>query len=284
MQRLPLRPLFELTVSAASGLVVRDGVAWVAADDRFALDAYRIADGASLPAIELQSDGLKRVLRKKEKPDLEALLDVGNGDLLALGSGSKPNRELGYRARDGHVETIDLSALYDAIRARIGSLNIEGAVRRGPHLILAHRSNGKRDASCIVRVDADMCLSAPGARWPATALADIAIVRLGELDGVPLAFTDLALHPDGTLNYLAAAEHTEDAYLDGPCKGSVIGWFDAQFRAHHIGRLQPDVKAEGLAWWKNANGSGQWLVVTDADDPQKRATLFVLDIPVKACA
>lgn len=276
----PLRPVFELQLSAASGLVLRDGLAWVVADDRLALDAYTLAQGLHHETILLRPDATAAALAKPDKPDLEALADLGNDRLLALGSGSRPNRELAYLIERGAATHIDVSALYERLRSEIRKLNIEAAVRRGPELLLAHRGHGRRHASCIVRIDLDAALRATSGVWPASALIDITEVQLGKLDGTPLGITDLALDPAGHLHYLAAAENTDDAYLDGRCMGTLIGRLDERMRPTHLARLRPDLKAEGLAWWKSSKTHAHWCVVTDADDPARRATLFEIRLPL----
>ncbi|MGQ0530356.1 MAG: DUF6929 family protein, partial [Panacagrimonas sp.] len=87
----PLHICFTLSLSAASGLVLREGIVTVLGDDCAALHRYRLHDGAALPSIPLLGLPVDAVLAKADKPDLEALVDLGNGALLALGSGSRPN-------------------------------------------------------------------------------------------------------------------------------------------------------------------------------------------------
>lgn len=264
--------LFQLEISAASGLVLLDDTLWVMADDRLALDRYRIVDGRPLAPVELHSGAALGIQPKKKKRDLEALLDIGAGQLLVLGSGSKPNRERGYRVdtHSGRVEQLDLSPLYARLGADIEDLNIEGALRRGPDLLLAHRAVGRAGQSCIVRLDAETCLASAGLCFPASSLIDITRVDLGLLESIPLAFTDLALGPDGAVFYVAAAEITDDPYLDGHCVGSVFGRLDEKFGASTILHLHPRMKAEGLAWRE----TDRWLLVTDADDPARRASVL----------
>ena len=92
MREIALHLRFGLGLSAASGLVLRDGIAHVIGDDRAALDRYRLQDGAALPPIPLLHLPANAVLRKPDKPDLEALVDLGASGVLALGSGSRKNR------------------------------------------------------------------------------------------------------------------------------------------------------------------------------------------------
>ena len=132
--------------------------------------------------------------------------------------------------------------------------------------MLAHRGVGRGDASRLIRVE----VQAP------FALRGIQTVDLDALDGVALAFTDLALGPDGVLYYLAAAEDTDDPYRDGHCRGSVIGRLESNGTARPLARLSPVVKAEGLAFSHRDADGDHWCVVTDADDPGLRAWLYDL--------
>lgn len=273
-----LEPRFALTLSAASGLVLRDGVAYVIGDDRGALDRFASADGVALDPIPLLPGGADAVVAKADKPDLEALVEWTDGSLLALGSGSRPNRERAFRVdRSGAVEAIDLSPLYAALRRDIPDLNIEGTARVGTALVLAHRGVGRGDPSRLLTLEVDALLKRRASAWPADALRDSRPVDLGALDGVTLGFTDLATGPDGALHFLAAAEDTDDPYLDGACKGSVIGRIEDDGTARVLARLRPDVKAEGLAWDAMTQA---WAIVTDADDPSLRAKLYALQPPL----
>lgn len=281
---LPLRSVFDLDLSAASGLVVLDGLAWVVADHQLALHGYPL-DGAGRPcsiALDPAMAVAGFALPKKIKPDLEVLFDAGDGRLVALGSGSRPNRCRGFSIdyAGGTVDTIDLWPSYESPRLRSAPLNVEGAVRLGDALILAHRGLSAADPSRILVFDAQACLVAHRDRWPASALRSIITVDLGTLDGVPPGVTDLALHPRLGLHYLAVAERTEDAYADGEVVGTVFGRLDAEFRPTTLGRLRPDHKCEGLAWWKADAAAEHWLGVTDADDPTRPARLLSFALPV----
>lgn len=277
---IPLVPRFALKASAASGLVVNQDRAWVVSDDRRALEVYELGSGLRAPSIPLLPGASDEALPKHDKPDFEALAAIGDGSWLALGSGSRPNRELGILIGPATARSIDLSAVYARLREDIEALNIEGAVCCGTQLLLAHRGVGA-SRSCIARIDLTSCLSSNVGRWPASALVEIVPVALGTLDGVPLAFTDLALDARGRLHYLAAAELTDDPYLDGRCAGTVIGRLDERLVATSLARLRPDVKAEGLAWWQPESDQGRWLLVTDADDPALRSQLYQFELSAK---
>lgn len=275
----------ELALTAASGLVVRGEQAWVVADNCLALHAYDLNDlgPPQVHALTPERRPAAGPLPKKVKPDLEALYADADGSLVALGSGSRANRSRGYAGQTatGEVRTLELAALHDALRARLGEVNLEGAVRAGDALLLAHRGLRTGDPSQLVVLDAGRCRTAESGSWPPEALRAVVKVPLGTLDGVQLGFTDLALHPTLGLHFLAAAERTGDAYLDGAVAGSVFGRLDNAYRPTVLARLRPDLKCEGLAWWKHVAGEDHWLVVTDADDPGRAAQLRRLRWPAE---
>ncbi len=93
MSPLLLERVAELTVSAASGCVVRDGRVYVVADDDVTLRSYAL-DGAPHDVISLFPGVMPadEKARKKVKPDLEAVALLPDGSLLAMGSGSSDQR------------------------------------------------------------------------------------------------------------------------------------------------------------------------------------------------
>ncbi|MGQ0701051.1 MAG: DUF6929 family protein [Panacagrimonas sp.] len=272
-----LRAMFPLHLSAASSLVRVGDVVHVIADDRLAVFRFRL-DGNALPPLALAGIGdAVDPLPKPVKPDLEALLELPDGRLFAFGSGSTTRRESGFLIdlAGGLSQRIDLAPLYASLRSNLGNLNIEGAASRGSHLVLAHRGVGERGGGALILLDVP---AAPACGIASASMKRIVPVDLGRLDGVPLAITDLAIHPQGGLYFCAAAEATDDPYLDGSCTGSVMGRFDEDFRPCELRRLRPDVKAEGLCWWKTINGLDHWLLVADADDPAQHSPLFTLTL------
>ncbi len=283
-------PRGQAHLSAASGLVCSGGRVYVVADDEHHLgifdslrapgELHRIAPG-DLP------DGMKA--RKKRKPDLECLLqwpDATRGEaagtssgLLALGSGSRPNRERGWwialRA-DGRpaaaATAIDLGPLYRPLRAELGAINIEGAVLTGDELLLLNRGvNGGLNAAVRYRrQDVQRLIDGGDAE-----LRPIQIHHheLGSLAGVPLGFTDGAALPSGGWLYSAVAEDTDNSVADGACTGSVIGCIDADGRRVWQRSLAEVFKVEGVD--VQVSGAGLMVcMVTDADDPKQASGLY----------
>src|SRR5688572_7700516 len=179
-----LRERFRLDVSAASGLVVRDGVAHVIADDGERLRRYRL-DGARLPDVPAADGAPEAPIAKRHKPDFEALLDLPDGRLLALGSGSRPNREraLLFDPRRDLAQALDLAPLYARIRAELGELNIEGAARCKDQWVLGHRGAG-RTTSALVLLDGSARDREPA--LTAATCRSIVPLALPDLDGIPL--------------------------------------------------------------------------------------------------
>lgn len=277
-------------VSAASGLVRLGQRLYVVADDEHQLALFDAAGGTGslhlLFAGELPDDPKAR---KAAKPDLEALTHLPpfdghpHGALLALGSGSRPQREraalLALDAASGlqgPVREIDLAPLYSPLHARHAKLNIEGAFVVADHFCLLQRGSGGDPVNELIRFD-----------WPAVqawlcggpAPAPMAGTRhaLGDIDGVPLCFTDGTALPDGGWAFSAAAEATDDNYADGPCRGSAVGVVGADGRLRGIWPLALSCKVEGIAAAMDGD-TLQLLLVTDADDRGAPALLLSVDV------
>lgn len=268
--------LGQLRLSAASALVLHRDSLWTVADDCFDLHRYDL-EGHWLGQWPLLPGGLPAdpAERKARKADFEAMALLPDGALLVLGSGSTARRQRGALfGEDQQVRPIDASNLYQALTGHFQELNIEGAVVRGEHLLLAQRGNGKGGENALVVLQLQRALAGLEAgRLDAEALLEIRPVQLGELAGVPLGLTDLSLGRNGRLYYSAAAEATDSSYLDGDCLGSVIGWLDDSTLPQAQRLLDPVAKIEGLC----ALADGDLLLVADADDPAVPAPLFRLD-------
>ena len=199
------------------------------------------------------------------------------GALLALGSGSRPNRRRGallgldtLGAVLGQVRVVDLEPLYDMLDKRFEELNIEGAVISGDDLMLLQRGN-KKGANATIRFP-----------WPAieawlegnsTAPLKPRSVReydLGAVDGVSFGFTDATALPDGGWLFSAVAEATDNSYDDGACRGAAIGIVGPDDALRAMRSLTPRRKVEGIEV-RLVHGKVVVGMVTDADDPDQPA-------------
>jgi hypothetical protein len=282
-----------LHISAASGLVCVGSTAYVVADDELHLGVFSIATpepGRLIPLF----DGVlpdMNVERKRQKPDLEALAlvppfpDFPHGGLLALGSGSRPNRGRGALlcldgrgAICGAVHELDMSAILGPLSDVFVELNIEGAIVFGEELRLFQRGNKRQADNAIIHYPLSRVLDAMRSAH-SDPIAPIAIKRLdlGVIEGVPICFTDAAALPNGDMVFCAVAEDTEDAYRDGPCVGAAIGIVDTDGYLLSLDRLDRPHKVEGI----NARLDRDRLdlqLVTDADDPAVPAVLLSASI------
>jgi hypothetical protein len=284
-------PRAQPHLSAASGLAQAGRWLYVAGDDEHHLGRFALEGAATDPV------HLRRILpgelphdaaaRKRRKPDLEALAVLPaapgwpHGALLALGSGSRTNRQLGVLLPldatgepAGAARTIDLAPLYAAPHRAFGELNIEGAFVADGSLHLLQRANQGDPRNACLTWPLAACRPWLEGRAAAPEPEAITAYELGRLDGVVLGFTDAAAWPHGGWVFSAVAEDTADSYLDGACRGSVLGWVGADGRLARIEPLHGAPKVEG-----NAVDGERLLLVTDADDPARAALLLCVRPP-----
>ncbi len=272
-------------LSAASGLVRVHDRFYVIADDELHLGVLGVGTTAPLDLVRLLEGDLPASAKKRKslKPDLESLLllpesdESPDGALLALGSGSRPNRFFGVvQSLDAHGDVrgaprpIDLEPLYADLVARFAKLNIEGAFVVGDSLMLLQRGV-EVGASTAIRYDlAEILVWLAGRRSAALIPRSVRSVDLGEANGVAFAFTDGAALPDGSWVFSAVAEDRDDSYDDGPCVAAAIGVCGADDVLRSFERLSPLRKIEGIE--ASVTGSTALLsLVTDADDPDQAA-------------
>ncbi len=297
-------------LSAASGLVVLQGRCYVVADDEHHLGKFKLQDN-SLVKLKRLFDGelpLDPKKRKAAKPDLEVLALLPgmarypHGALLALGSGSKPQRHTALvMALDAEgklgkgdalvSQEIDLTPLYAPLHAEFADLNIEGCIVQGDELHLVQRGNkGRAGQSHGGPSHAGPGSAAISLHWPQVQawLLDaedtppppsrISPIELGDIDGIPLTPTDACLLPNGHWLLSAAAENTADSTLDGPCAGSALAVVSPEGKVQQLHYLHGAPKVEGIS--VQASGSTLTvLMVTDADHPDVPSQLLALVLP-----
>ena len=272
-------------LSAASGLVRMGRRHYVVADDEQHLGVFDATGEAPVQLIRLFDGDLPASAKKRkaEKADLETLLLLPplprcpGGALLALGSGSRPNRMRGallgldtLGAVLGPARVVDLEPLYEPLVARFDELNIEGAVISGDDLMLLQRGN-RGGPNAAIRYS-----------WPAilawlegdssTRLKPRSVreYALGEVEGVPFGFTDATALADGGWLFSAVAEATDNSYDDGACRGAAIGIVGPGDALRSMHRLEPLRKVEGIEA-RLVRGKVVVGMVTDADDPEQPA-------------
>lgn len=268
-------------VSAASGIVRLGDLLYVVPDDELMLAIFKY--GSPAPGIWFRLFGGElpkpHEERKRKKPDLESIVFIPphqwaeNGALLVVPSGSKPNRIKGSLVSlsktgvtVGSPVPVDFGQLYARLAKDIPQLNIEGAVFLKDKFLLLNRGDGSRGKNVIVSLNREKLLRELHDTHVLTEdlVMEMKSLELGEIGGCNLSFTDGCALPDGRMVYSAAAEDTDDPYLDGPCKGSVIGVMSAAGDLVSSERIDFDGKVEGV----HATLEGDQidlLLVTDAD-------------------
>jgi hypothetical protein len=283
----PDRPAW---LSAASGLVRTADEYCVVADDelhlgRFSLDQQRPGRLLRIFPGDLPD---KPKPRKKRKPDLEVLLrlpasaDIPHGALLALGSGSGERRRrgallaLGVQGRVvGKPRSIDAGHLFTRLSESFADLNLEGGWVAGDRLHLLQRGNKGDSPNALLQWELKPMLRGL-LRERCLPDVDPVTVRefdLGDVQGVPLCFTDASPLPQGGWLFSAVAENIGNSREDGPCLGSAVGRMDARSGIRWIRAVDQQYKIEGI----DVQQEGAQLrarLVTDADDPRVPASLL----------
>jgi hypothetical protein len=278
----PGRPEF---LSAASGLVRAGERLYVVADDELALgvfDAEGDAPGEWIVALPGELP-LAPKPRKKRKADFEALVALPasaahpHGALLALPSGSRPNRviaalfPLDERGRiAAAARRIDCASWYSPLAEIYPQLNIEGAVAVGGTLMLFHRGH---PSACLAFDYAPIHAGVVGGSVAAQPTPRVATLELGAIGGVALAISDACALPDGRIVACAVAEDTDDPYEDGAFKGAAIALLDAGGAVLRIDALDAPAKVEGIDA-RAVDGAIDLTLVTDADDAAIPALLL----------
>ena len=284
-------------ISAASGLVLVGRWLYVIADDELHLGVFLATGTAKGSLLRLLPGKLPMAPKKRKarKADFEVLTllpsfkGCPHGALLALGSGSRPNRCRGVLvpldgagAINGPPRIIELSALYASLQEKLGELNVEGAVVLGKHLCLLNRGHPRKGGSAVVWLDLRAVLLAIlSAGAIGRMRCKVRRYDLGKADGIPFGFTDGAAAPGGGILFTAVAESADDSYADGPCVGAAVGVIGPDGELESMRKLRPLLKVEGIA--VRPGGRGQKvLLVTDADDAKLPAGLYTTRVGINA--
>lgn len=280
----PLRFAGGAAVRAASG-IARYGPGWLVVQD----DATHAAlwDGSTgrpvrlLPPVEGHDLFDEASGTKELKPDLEAVVSLLDGTVLALGSGSTPARMRAVHLRADGPVVLDLSPVYSRVAETLDvapdQLNLEGACLVGGQLRWFQRglpSAGVPTASVDVDVDA---LVAGAGGTPG--LSGVRRYDLGTVSGVGLAVTDAVALADGRVLVSAAAEDSPTTYDDGPVLGSALALLDGErvVASATLPGLEGGVaKVEGLGLVEQHRHALELVAVVDADDPHRPSVLLRL--------
>ena len=239
---------------------------------------------------DLPADG---ELRAERKPDLEALTALPpvegepHGGLLGIGSGSNPSRDRGFfcsfaadgSLQDDDIRTVDVQPVYDVLREELGGeVNIEGAAVLRDRLWLLHRGNeggGRNAVAEFELADLSRTLTEDLVVTPGE-LRSLRGYELGDLDGVPVCFSDATMLTDELICFTASAEDAET----GDIRGSVVGTIDAGGEVRRLRTIDPRWKVEGVDAAVDT-GVIDFLFVCDQDDPNVPSPLLNATMPLE---
>jgi hypothetical protein len=274
---------------SASGVEIIGPTAYVVSDDApylYLLDAATLAPTGQVQLFETSEFGTGRI-PKASKPDLESMAAIagpgGAAGLLLCGSGSRPNREVGYFVRLPEktetsaalrfVQRLNLAPLYAQLRAQLPpgtTLNIEAAATSATELLLLQRPVGGGPAVLFaLLLEALTHLFEP--RWAGPGAVRMLTFELPVLQGYAAGFSG-ATFVGNKLFVSASVEAAADAVADGAVLGSFVGVVDMAAPKATFARLAwADGRAylgkvEGLAVRRTlARGRLELLLVTDDD-------------------
>ncbi len=303
--KLPVKVVRELNISpcaddgtpflsAGSGLARIKKWMYIAADDELSVGVFPV-DSMDAGKLYTLFDGILSTnykLRKREKPDIEAILlmpdDTG---LLLIPSGSRNNRVRGSlvvagpNGEIGKVHAVDFSQLFNALSSHINGLNIEGATIFRDVVLLFQRGNNTNGENAIITLDYKKFAASLFAERKVDASCLVCVTRcsLRHIENVPLSFTDACTLDDKHIVFVATAEDTDNPYDDGVALGSVVGILDYNFQVIHQHTLDFPDKVEGVWIAQKSmlpNWDGEVLLVSDADDRRIPAKLLSAKVPL----
>ena len=276
-------------IAEASGIAKRGDWVYVVGDENLGLGVFRLSSGEPgelRPALsgELPLDSGER---KGAKPDLESIATLppfpghDHGLMLGLGSGSGPERERGFAwsfdadgSLRGDPAEVDLGPAYELLRSELGELNIEGAAVVGDCLRLLNRGNrGGPNAVCDLSLEQVQRSLHSDLAIDADEVLAVQPYDLGELNGVPLNFSDGAPIPDGTVVFTASAERDEPAEGEDEIAGSVLGVIDTDNSVRRLRTIDRRWKVEGVHATVDS-GVLDLLFCCDQDDPESGSPLL----------
>lgn len=283
---------------SASGIEIVGSTACVVSDDSpflYLLDVATLAPTGRVQLFESAEFGTGRI-PKATKPDLESMTAVvgptGAAGLLLCGSGSRPNRDVGYYvglpaagAAPATGQHLDLHPLYTQLRAHLPAgaiLNIEAAATTAAELLLLQRAVGGGPALLFALPLPAVLAHLLGAGPTAPAPTRVLSFDLPLLEGYAAGFSG-ATFGQGMLLVTASVEATADAVADGPVLGSFVGVVDLAAPTATFARLAwADNRAyrgkvEGLAL-RRPLGPGRLELLLVTDDDQGGSTALVAEV------
>lgn len=302
----PGRPAF---VSSGSGLLVLGQKAYVVPDDENYVAVFDLKSKAPGQWLRVAPGDLpvETKPRKGKKNDFESMAVLPafkghpHGAVMFTPSGSGPVRHTASvvpLSADGQLQTVkgpmgdrarytalDLGKVYDKLKLKDPSLNIEGSVVLTPkgkppvlRLVLRGEQGAGKNGFADLSWPKVQRAVERGEAVPPSALLSLRKFELGRRDGVRLGLSDVAPLPDGRMVFTAVAEDTKDPVNDGKFVGAAIGVVSPEGKVQRVVKVD-GYKIEGIHAELEKNGAIKLLLVDDADDPSVKSTLLSARLP-----
>ncbi|MBS7786290.1 hypothetical protein KIH23_03190 [Flavobacterium sp. CYK-55] len=267
---MTLEPFCQISgLRAASGIVFTQNSLFLISDSSQFLYRFDLQNQV-LDKIALGTKAEEN-LPKKQKPDFE-ILTQHKGDLHLFGSGSKAhrNQQVMYAVDSGLYHTYNRSALYYELAqlAQIpeDDLNLEGAFFYQEQWYFCQRGNSKSQQNGIFICSQNF----EPLRFQA--------IELPKIQKVQATFTDAVLVDDAAY-FLAAAERTDSAYLDGEIAGSLIGKLNLKtFTVEYTHEISKSQKFEGIGLYQKSADKIEFLLCEDNDAEVSESVIYKLTL------
>jgi hypothetical protein len=273
-----LHKLFTVPVPSCSGLQLIDKKLYLIGDNYNALYSLDISKNQGIEHPIKALTERPRIEIKAEKKDLEVLLRI-DGNLLALGSGSRPLRQNGYLfeiKNPNKNKEIDLSQIYktflDVYRLSAEDLNIEGGFMVGEILFLFNRGNGPKAQNGVFTISCNLSFTE-------FKLLSFNLISLPKIDNIQATITDACYH-NSRVYITAACEDTIDPYVDGVNKGSYWAELDPNtWNTSRIIKIDDTLKVEGLTYvGASHEDMFFWICVDNDDESSQEGSIYELKI------
>ena len=279
MQKFRLELLFRIIgIGSASGLFFQDNMLYLISDNSRLLYEYNLSRQSLAKhtlSTEAAIDSLENIA-KKDKPDFEAIA-VRDSIAYLFGSGSadKRNSIQPFDIKNKKaLPPIDATDLYitmaDFGEIKPDNFNIEAAVNDGDTWYLFQLGNGPAQQNAVFTLNGDINETNFQILHNA--------YKLPKIKGVRASFTD-AVKVGRKLYFIAAAEKSDSTYHDGEVVGSLFGRIDMEtMKLEYTRIISEKNKFEGIALYKEANGTLEFLLCEDTDSDAKESDVYKLTV------
>lgn len=276
MKKFYIKVLLKISgFGAASGLTYSDGAIRLISDDSNYLYVHQISEDRTSKILLMPGVQTEQVT-KPEKLDFEAMVEKED-TVFVFGSGSEPNRELGFSISKNNqrVDTLHLGHLYSSMRSFSEldkeDFNIEGVTHTGKEWLFFNRGNGPNKRNIMYTVRGGTLID----KFELSA-HDFELPKIGNM---PTGFSDATMVGNKVF-FLATAEGGLSTYLDGEIGGTLIGAINLQNREIEFTTLiSKDQKFEGITLYRqDGDKKVSFLLCEDNDGESTESTIYQLDL------